>query len=178
MSRRGTTLPTTAVVMLSALFFVATAYGGSTYSQSNFGVTFFDSSPPCPVRDFPTFESIAPIPAILDPFDQDLIPIFCQIQVERRGNGVNKAKGTYTSELIVRDNTTGELETFPLGSGKFKTNESGFGDFDFEIPTEIFADGFESGDVSAWSYTRADFTNKKKADRTSVSCNKGASGSN
>ena len=30
-------------------------------------------------------------------------------------------------------------------------------DLDFEIPAPIFADGFESGDVSAWSYSRADF---------------------
>jgi hypothetical protein len=27
-------------------------------------------------------------------------------------------------------------------------------DFDFDLPAELFADGFESGDVSAWSYSR------------------------
>ena len=33
-------------------------------------------------------------------------------------------------------------------------------DLEFEIPAPIFADGFESGDVSAWSYTRVDEVKK------------------
>jgi hypothetical protein len=102
----------------------------------------------------------------------------CFVDVNKNDKGVRKTKGTWTTELIVRDNNTGMLETFPIRSGKFKTNSDGQDDFDFEIPTELFADGFESGDVSAWSYTRSDFTNKKKADSASVQCGKAASRSN
>ena len=43
--------------------------------------------------------------------------------------------------------------------------------FDFEIPAPIFADGFESGDVSAWSYTKFEFGQKKKmADTAQARC--------
>lgn len=144
---------------------------GDIRSQSASGNTFFNASPPCPVKQFPTFESIAPIPGIVDPFEDDVIPFFCQIRVDKRPNVPRKnAKGMYTTEVVVRNNNTGSVQSFPVDSGRFKTNANGFDSFDFEIPTEIFADGFESGDVSAWSYTRADFTNKKKASGGSLNC--------
>ncbi len=73
------------------------------------------------------------------------------------------------------DNTTGFFDSFRLGDGKFKTGSDGFDSLEFEIPAPIFADGFESGDVSAWSYTRADFSNKKKADSAGLSCDIGSS---
>ena len=110
--------------------------------------------------------------------DQDIVPIFCQARADRGQNGVKKVKGDWESELVVRDNNTGQFESFPVGSGTFKSNREGIAEFDFESPTELFADGFESGDVSAWSYTRADFTNKKKADNAQVQCGKGASRGN
>lgn len=166
-----------ATLFLALAFGPATAQAGEILSQSNFGSSFFSASPPCPVKKFPTFESVAPIPAIVDPFAQDLVPIFCQIRVSREGEGVKKAKGNFFSEVVIRDNDTGELEAFPVGSGSFRTNKDGFAGIDFEIPTDIFADGFESGDVSAWSYTRADFSNRKRADNTSMQCGKSSSSS-
>ena len=108
-----------------------------------------------------------------------MISVFCSIVVKKNAKPVKNVKGTFMSELAVIDNNTGEVEMFDLGSGKFQTNEDGFDTFNFEIPTPIFADGFESGDVSAWSYTRADFTNKKKADNGQMTCtgNSGTSSS-
>ncbi len=128
------------------------------------------TSAPCPARDFPPLENLAPVPAIIDPFEEDFIPVFCTVFVGKDGKGVQKVKGRYTSELIVRDNDTGMLEVFSLDSGKFRTDQSGVADLDFEIPAPIFADGFESGDVSAWSYTRTEFTNKKPADQPTTTC--------
>ena len=113
---------------------------------------------------------LVPVPAIINTFAQDVVPILCFVSAEKNGNGVKNRKGEWMSELVVRDNNTGQFETFPLDSGKFKTDSDGFDDFEFEIPTPIFADGFESGDVSAWSYTRANFTNKKKANSAFVQC--------
>ena len=148
---------------------------GDSGFQDNSGRSFFSASPPCPVKEFPTFESIAPVPAIIDPFEQDIIPVFCGIQVRKQGKPVNKARGTFDADLIVLNNDTGDFGIFPLDSGKFKTNSSGIANLDFEIPAPLFADGFESGDVSAWSYTRADFRNKKKADNATMSCDIGSS---
>jgi hypothetical protein len=159
-----------AVALAVLVLAPAAATAGDSGFQAGFGGNFFETSPPCPFKEFPTFESIAPIPAIIDPFDQDLIPLFCQIRVKKNGNPVAKAKGTFESTLFVLDNNTGEFETFGLGSGKFKTNSDGFDEFDFEIPAPIFADGFESGDVSAWSYTRAEGTKKKKVEAAQLDC--------
>lgn len=166
-----------AVVVLLGLS-TAPAQAGESLFQTTFGNDFFNTDPPCPARNIPTFEAIAPIPSIFDPFEDDLVPVFCQIGAFKKGNGVNKLKGTYTSELVVVDNTTGLTQMFPIDSGKFQTDENGFDNFDFEIPTELFADGFESGDVSAWSYTRSDFTKKKKADNARLQCNTSSSRSN
>ncbi len=58
--------------------------------------------------------------------------------------------------------------------GELETNSSGRTSFDFELPAELFAEGFESGDVSAWSYTRTDST-KKKGARTQMGCGASAS---
>lgn len=165
-----------ALVALAALALVpATGWAGDFKSQSTFGSSFFSASPPCPVNQFPTLESIVPMPQILDPFEEDLIPMFCQVQVAKGEKPVKKVKGTFFADLIVLDNETGELERFPVKSGRFKTNRDGISEFDFDLPAEIFADGFESGDVSAWSYTRTSFSNKKKGDRAAVSCGKGVS---
>ena len=48
--------------------------------------------------------------------------LFVQDRIEKNDNGVKSAKGTWTSEVIVRDNRTGTLESFALDSGKFKTD--------------------------------------------------------
>ncbi len=163
----------TAAALTLALATAAIAGQGGV--QDGVGANFFHTSSPCPTRDFPTFEAIAPIPSIIDPFEQDLIPVFCSIQVVKNGNPVQNVRGNFESELVVRDNNTGNLEVFPLDSGRFKTDSDGFADFDFEIPAPIFADGFESGDVSAWSYTRSDFTKKKKANSANIVCASGSS---
>lgn len=169
----------TAVTVLTLLSTLAvTAWAGDNKSQSTFGSSFFFASPPCPVNQFPTLETIAPVPAIIDPFEQDFIPMFCQIEVERGENPVKRVKGTYETELIVRDNSSGEIESFPVKSGRFKTNSQGRAGFDFELPAELFADGFESGDVSAWSYTRTDFANRKRGNNAAVSCGASSSRSN
>lgn len=175
---RSTKSITTLSAGIVLALFCGNTQAGDFSSQFNDGKATFFASPPCPVKQFPTFESIVPVPNIVDPFQQDLIPMFCQVEVTREGKGVKKAKGTFETELVVIDNNTGEAESFPIGSGKFKTNSLGRDSFDFDLPAELFADGFESGDVSAWSYTRTDFTNKKKGNQANVSCGSGSSSSN
>ncbi len=162
------------VTACTLLLFAGAASGGDTSFQGAFGVSFFSSSPPCKAKDLPTFEVIAPVPALVDPFEDDIIPVFCQISAWRKGNNTN-IRGSYESDLVVRDNNTGQLETFDLDSGKFRTGPDGIDRLEFEIPAPIFADGFESGDVSAWSYTRVDPKRGQKADNVSVECNVGSS---
>lgn len=73
------------------------------------------------------------------------------------------------------DRRTGVAEVFSVKKGRFNTDAEGLAEFDFEIPAPIFADGFESGDVSAWSYTRADFSkNQPKRRGTSGGFARGA----
>ena len=159
------------LAFLSPLFVSELIADGSDFTfNDNLGAGFFQTSPPCPLKRFPTLEALATVPLIVDPFEQDIIPLFCQISVSKGGNPVKGAKGNFESALVVIDNETGMVETFSLGDGKFKTNSDGFAGFDFEIPAPLFADGFESGDVSAWSYTRVDFKKKKKADSADVFC--------
>ena len=167
-------LPLTVVLVLVA----AALPAGDNKFQDSFGSQFFASDPACKAKQLPTFESLIPIPSFVDPFEQDLIPFFCQVQTSMEGKAKKGVKGSYTSELIVRDNRTGETESFPAGSGRFRTNRDGFDSFDFDIPSELFADGFESGDVSAWSYTRTDFTGRKQVNTASVSCGTSSSKSN
>lgn len=164
------------VTACTLLLFAGAASGGDTSFQGAFGVSFFSSSPPCKAKDLPTFEAIVPVPAIIDPFEDDIIPVFCQISARRKGKDAN-IKGSHESELVVRDNQTGQLMAFDLDSGKFKTGPDGVNKFDFEIQAPLFADGFESGDVSAWSYTRVDPKKGQKADNVNVDCNVGSSSS-
>ncbi len=175
MTRRPARSASALLGLALILTFTSHAMAGDFLSQSGIGATFFNASPPCPAKRMPTFESVVPIPGLFDPFDLQFANFACFVDVREGGEGVKGVKGKYTTQLIVRDNNTGDLDTFDIDSGTFKTNRDGQDVFDFDIPAEIFADGFESGDVSAWSYTRSDFTNKKKVESTAVQCVKSAS---
>ncbi len=162
-------LVTAALVL--ALAWTSSLHAGDGVFAANFGTTTLNTGTSCPVKQFPTFESIAPIPGSFPPPLSDFLPVFCTLQVTRDQQGVKKAKGTYTAQLLVRDNETGLVETHDIDSGTFRTGRGGFADWQIEIPPDlIFADGFESGNTSAWSYTRTDFSNKKKANNVALSC--------
>ena len=47
--------------------FAGAAWAGDFFSQATIGSNLFDTSPPCPVKEFPTFEVLVPVPAIFDP---------------------------------------------------------------------------------------------------------------
>lgn len=164
------------VLLFSVAMFATAASAGDTAVQRTFGGSSFSASPARPVKQFPTFESVTPVPRILDLDDPD--PIFCPVQVTRDGDPVKGARGRFISELIVIDSATGLGETFPVASGRFRTDSEGRDSFDFELPAELFADSFESGHVSAWSYTRTSFTNRKRANGVVVSCGTATTRSN
>ena len=166
------------VSVLTLVLFAGAAGAGDSVSQSTFGANFFSSSTPCKAKDLPDLEVIAPVPAIVDPFEDDIIPVFCNVWAQKKGNPVNNFRADFTSELVVVDHNTGMAEVFDIDSGSFKTNSDGFANLEFELPAPIFADGFESGDVSAWSYTRIDPKKKKRVTDVSVECGKNASRSN
>ena len=178
-SRKHTYIYLCLAAVLALVSFLAGAVslkanGNGTKRGINFASNFFSTDSPCPFGEVLSSEIVTPVPAVIDPFEQDLIPVFCSIQVRKHGNPVANAKGNYTNELIVLDNNTGEVERFPLGGGKFKTNSNGTANLDFEIPAPMFADGFESGDVSAWSYTRVDPTKKKRVTNVDNNCSVGS----
>ena len=178
-SRQHQYITLAAILALVVVMTDTAKTGGNVFDdQRNFAGSVFSAKSPCPVNEFRVFESVNPVPSLINPFEDDFISIHCQVKVQKKGENVLGAKGIADTNLIVLDNLTGKIETFDLGARTFRTDRNGLDDFDFDIPTELFADGFESGDVSAWSSTRSDFTNKKKADKARVSCNSSSSKNN
>ena len=123
-----------------------------------------------PVREFAALETVAVVPSTFDPFAHETISLSCIALVKSGDKGVRSAKGSYSSDLVVFDHRAGVSEAFPLASGRVKTDADGTSFFAVAIPTALFADGFASGDVSAWVATRADFSNRKKGDRVLMGC--------
>lgn len=174
--------PPKLVSTVTLLFALSVSGGLEASIQRNVGDSFIQLEGLFGLREFPSWEVVVPLPSIDDLAENggqgvgarrlgnDIIPLSCQIEVLKRGKPVNKAKGTFESTLFVLDNNTGTFEAFDLGSKKFRTNSDGIDSVDFEIPASIFADGFESGDVSAWSHTRATSNKKKKADQGELLC--------
>lgn len=170
MTQRNATLVILGLAMLLGAGSGPAAHAGDVLSQSIQGLNFFGTSSACPAKKAPTMETVAPLPAILDPALVPIIKFQCSVQPFVGTDPVKKVRGKYTIELLVRDNETGAFKSFELDSGRFKTNKQGQAGFETEIETEIFADGFESGDVSAWGYTRTNFTNGKKVESSFVEC--------
>jgi len=65
------------------------------------------------------------------------------------------------------------FNTFSIRSEEWghATKADGRAILDFNMPTQLFTDGFKSGDVSVWSLTTAKFTNVKKANNARMDCN-------
>ena len=141
--------------------------------QTNVAFSRVDTDQPRKPKKFPTFEVLVPLSPLLDPFEVDSIVVGSGWEVFRGGEAVAKAVAKYVIDLVVLDHTLGTFEVFSIGEGKTKTSpQEGRDDFGFDIPTALFADGFESGDISAWVRFRASI--KKKNDETLFSCGQGA----
>jgi len=128
---------------------------------NNNGASVFFSNDASLLKKFPSLESVVPVPSIANPTAQKVITISCRIGAEDGGAPLKGARGNYRAELVVIDRGTGMSDVFPLQSGPFRTKRNGVARFRFDIPSAIFSDGFESGDVSAWSYARTDFKKGK-----------------
>lgn len=154
------------------MILAGSAWAGDAQEQLNVGLSFASARPPCPVNQFPTLESLVAVPMVTDPFEieERFIPMFCQVQVDRNGQPVERAKGKFETFLLLLDHVTGSFSQRRIDRGKFATSSQGSDSFEFDLPAELFADGFESGDVSAWSYTRTDFRNRKGATDAVLNC--------
>ncbi|MCP4200844.1 MAG: hypothetical protein GY769_02790 [bacterium] len=148
----------------------AAALAADSGFANNNGASVFFSDEPSLLRKFPTLESVVPVPSIADVSGRTVIPISCRVRAEDSGGPVKGARGTYRAELLVLDRGTGMSEIFPLKSGTFRTKTNGVSRFKIEIPTAIFAGGFESGGVSAWSYARTAFKKKTKGTFGALDC--------
>jgi hypothetical protein len=156
------------LALIAGLAGSANAQTGQT--QTNIGESFFKAGTLSPVKKFPTSELLVPVPSIFDPSEEDSILILCQVQVFKLTTGVQNARGRFRAELVLIDNRTGQAERFFVAGGRFKTSRQGTTSFNFKLLAERIADGFGSGDVSAWLYTRIDFTNRKRATDTFFQC--------
>ena len=150
------------VLALLVLFTAATPAAGLEW-LTNSARFNFRTSPVVPVDQFPGFSMFMVVPVNLVPAEQPSTEVVCNVNVQRNDRPVKNAKGVWRGGVMVRDNATGVVESTIVANGRFKTAEGGEKVFRFQIPVEVFADGFESGDVSAWSYVEGEFTNRKKA---------------
>ncbi|MFQ5526979.1 MAG: hypothetical protein ACE5GX_12060 [Thermoanaerobaculia bacterium] len=164
--------------ILTALL-CALLLGSASEAVADQGLVFFHlgesrqvTDRPCALKRLPSLEGLASVPPIADPLARNQIPVLCQIQVSKRDEPVRNARGSYAGALFVLDHVSGRFDAFEIDSGSFKTGANGSALFEYQIPASIFTDGFESGDVSAWSRTRADFKNKR-GDRAALSCDIG-----
>ena len=167
------------LAMLAVLLMTPAVQAGDDPLSINFGGNAFFPSSPCPAKRVPTFEAVVPVPSFesfVNPFEEGDFRIFCQVNTLRKGKGAKKVKGNWQAELVILDNVTGDVDRVFVQSGFFTTKKTGTDDFDFDLPDELFADGFESGDVSAWSYTRTNFTNQKRVDSARLTCDTVAGG--
>lgn len=144
-------------------------------SQATDGFNVVSVDPPFQVKRFPRFESVVPMPAVLDTdgdgVRDDRIGFLCSFEARNPDlEGIKKAKGRYTTRLHVIDNNTGMGESFDVDSGKFRTNSDGTDQVEFDVPTEDFADGFESGELSVFVYTQANFSNNRIVQNAAVRC--------
>lgn len=160
-SRYSNILWASAVLLATLTVSPVAALAADSGFANNNGASVFFSDEPLLLRKFPTLESVVPVPSIADPSGQGAIRVSCRVSAKDDGAPIKGAKGNYRAELFVIDRDTGMSEIFPLQSGAFRTKANGVRRFHFEIPPAIFAEGFESGDISAWSYTRTDYKKKK-----------------
>ena len=77
------------------------------------------------MAEFPTLEAIASVPPIIDPFEQDLIPVRCQIQAVKGGKVVKGVTGRAKSWLTIIDNITGETQAILIDKTRFNTGLNG-----------------------------------------------------
>lgn len=131
--------------------------------------TSFFSQDVRPLASTPPLESLVPMPLNINPFNRRKVRESCLVQVIKRTAAVKGAKGTFTAQLMVMSEARGTFVALDLGSGKFKTDRDGRVAFDFDIPTDLFAEGFKQGDISAWAHSRVEFT-KRKGTYASLRC--------
>ena len=132
----------------------------------------FDVDPARKPKKFPDLRVTVELPSIFDPGEVD--SLFCKFQAQELVDdslpGVPKVRGRWRSVLQVLDPMTSTFETVKIDSGKFKTGETGVDVFLFGIPTDLFPDGFESGDVSVWWSTEFEPKKGPKTTHTTALC--------
>ena len=138
----------------------APGFAANTVLDNRGDTTFFAETPRL-LANFPTLESLVPMPLNINPFNRKRVQQSCAVQVYKRTSPVKGAKGTFSGKLVVMDNSKATFKTVDLASGKFRTDADGNATFEYDIATKLFAEGFKSGSISAWSYARIDFAKRK-----------------
>lgn len=171
-SRRPTCLTAAlgAVVLLTSLTGPATARVGSNQG----GYTHFEGSKLVKPKKVGTLRSVVEIPAETDqsrPFEYRCI--YSALDGVTAAQFV-KVKARYRTEAWILDHRAGTFEIHEVDSGTFVTPPGGFVSLRFTVPAAvrnaIFADGFESGDLSVFLVTRATPIRGKKLMVTHLGC--------
>ena len=161
-----------AVPVVLMLVLPVSAWAGER--EENIASAQFDVDRARKPKKFPDLRVTVEIPSIFDPEGADHFGMFCKFLAQRLVDnslpGVRNVRGKWRSVLHVLDHMTLTFETVEIDNGKFKTGATGVDSLLFDIPTAIFADGFESGDVSVWSSTTFELKKGPKTTDTTAQC--------
>ena len=159
--KRPWSLVRLAVLFAGAMLVIVPAREVEAGILDSRGDTSFFSGEVRPLADFPALESVVPMPLNINPFNRRRVRQSCTVQVVRRNAPLKSARGEYVSHLVLMDHRAGTFKSIELSAGKLKTDPGGEARLEFDIATDLFAEGFKSGNVSAWSHTRLEFIKRK-----------------
>ena len=81
-SRQHQYITLAAILALVVVMTDTAKTGGNVFDdQRNFAGSVFSAKSPCPVNEFPVFESVNPVPSLINPFEDDFISIHCQVKM-------------------------------------------------------------------------------------------------
>ncbi len=140
----------------------------------NSGTVFFYSNPALETDRIPNWVLMFEIPSTLDT-TAEVQEVFCALNAEKvvgddERRGVRRVLARWTSRLHVLDPSTSQVTVTKIASGRVQTNAEGRGEFTFDIPTELFADGFASGGVSAWTSVTFDLKRNRQSMDSRAEC--------
>lgn len=109
----------------------------------------------------------------------------CSVQTlvrsEDNVEGIENVRANWATSAYVMDHRDSSFRVLDVATGVIKTSTFGNGYArQIQIPPDvsaaIFADGFESGDISAWLMTTAKLKKGKKLNHAMLQCNLAESG--
>lgn len=113
------------------------------------------------LKKFPKVEAFTPLPSNYQPGRQAEVFLLCETEVGKMGEPVADAVGSFRTELVVLDRSSGRFDSFEVGTEAVRVAKDGYGAFFLDIAMEPFVERLQSDEVSAWLRTHGSFATKR-----------------